>query len=200
MPEPERAPLQSLPLQPLREVLLAHSRRWLTLDPQRHAGLLARCGDGGSPLAVSCLRAASDPPEVERIGVAARLQPGPRDAGPRVLCLTAGRLRIRSQLQVEADGSWRCQARALPEAATELPAPELLPSVQALAQAIAGLRARGQWLHGELRLDDAGWVADRWCELLPIPTAARQKLLELDAPQQRLRIVDTFLREKKIVS
>jgi Lon protease-like protein len=29
------------------------------------------------------------------------------------------------------------------------------------------------------RLDDAGWVANRWCELLPVPLAAKQKLMAL---------------------
>ena len=49
------------------------------------------------------------------------------------------------------------------------------------------------------RLDDAGWVANRWCELLPVSMAARQKLMELDDPVIRLSLVDGFLRDKKVV-
>ena len=37
------------------------------------------------------------------------------------------------------------------------------------------------------RFDDAGWVANRWCEILPIPLAAKQKLMELPDPVVRLR-------------
>ena len=29
------------------------------------------------------------------------------------------------------------------------------------------------------RLDDCGWVANRWCEILPISLGAKQKLMEL---------------------
>jgi Lon protease-like protein len=37
-----------------------------------------------------------------------------------------------------------------------------------------------------LQFDDAGWVANRWCEILPIPLKARQKLLELRGVSNRL--------------
>ncbi len=33
-----------------------------------------------------------------------------------------------------------------------------------------------------LRLDDAGCVANRWCELLPVPVPAKQKLMEREDP------------------
>jgi hypothetical protein len=50
-----------------------------------------------------------------------------------------------------------------------------------------------------MRFDDAGWVANRWCELLPISLAAKQKLMELDDPAVRLKLVDEFLRSKNVV-
>ena len=40
-------------------------------------------------------------------------------------------------------------------------------------------RARAPFLAAH-RFDDAGWVANRWCEILPIPLAAKQKLMELE--------------------
>jgi Lon protease-like protein len=49
------------------------------------------------------------------------------------------------------------------------------------------------------RLDDAGWVANRWCELLPVPLAAKQKLMALEDPVIRLSLVDGYLRDKKVV-
>ena len=39
------------------------------------------------------------------------------------------------------------------------------------------------------RWDDCGWVANRWCELLPMPPANRQRLMELDNPLLRLELV-----------
>jgi hypothetical protein len=49
------------------------------------------------------------------------------------------------------------------------------------------------------RFDDAAWVANRWCEILPISLAAKQKLMELSDGQMRLQLVDEFLRSKGVV-
>lgn len=48
-------------------------------------------------------------------------------------------------------------------------------------------------------LDEAGWVANRWCEILPIPLKARQKLLELVDAQSRLMVVHQYLKQHKIL-
>ena len=39
----------------------------------------------------------------------------------------------------------------------------------------------------ERHLDDAGWVAGRLAEILPLPPAHKQQCLELDDPIERLR-------------
>ncbi len=49
------------------------------------------------------------------------------------------------------------------------------------------------------RLDDASWVANRWCEILPVPLLAKQKLMELEDAQGRLAIVHQYLQQHKIV-
>jgi uncharacterized protein len=50
-----------------------------------------------------------------------------------------------------------------------------------------------------IQLDSASWVANRWCEILPIPLKARQKLLELDDAHSRLTIVHQYLLQHKIL-
>jgi hypothetical protein len=73
-------------------------------------------------------------------------------------------------------------------------------TVAALAEAIRKLADQDQHPFPEPHaLDDAGWVANRWCELLPVPLSAKQKLMELDDPVIRLSVVDGFLRDKKVV-
>jgi len=42
-------------------------------------------------------------------------------------------------------------------------------------------------------------VANRWCEILPISVAAKQRLMELQDPVSRLQLVDDFLRSKGVV-
>jgi hypothetical protein len=77
----------------------------------------------------------------------------------------------------------------------------MLATVTALAQAIAKLKAQDSLPFLEpFRLDDAGWVANRWCEILPISLAAKQKLMALESPSARLQIVDEYLRGKQVIS
>jgi Lon protease-like protein len=73
---------------------------------------------------------------------------------------------------------------------------------------IEDLNAKGQAEQGAAfvspfalpaQLGDAGWVANRWCEILPIPLKARQKLLELDDAQGRLAVVYQYLEQHNIV-
>ena len=49
-------------------------------------------------------------------------------------------------------------------------------------------------------LDSCAWVSNRLCEVLPVPLKAKQKLMELEDPQMRLRLVDEYLRGKGVVS
>jgi hypothetical protein len=51
----------------------------------------------------------------------------------------------------------------------------------------------------ELLLDSTCWVANRWCEILPISTLARQKLLELQDAHSRLAIVHQYLQQHGIL-
>lgn len=47
--------------------------------------------------------------------------------------------------------------------------------------------------------DDAVWVGYRLAEVLPIPLAARQKLLELEDSLARLEIIRAFLQQKGVI-
>ena len=49
------------------------------------------------------------------------------------------------------------------------------------------------------RFFDAGWLGMRYAEVLPIPIAARQKLLEMDDSIDRLEIIYRFLESKGLL-
>ena len=49
------------------------------------------------------------------------------------------------------------------------------------------------------RFDDATWVGNRLCELLPIPPSAKQKLMALTDGPTRLEIVLRYLKQHGIV-
>jgi Lon protease-like protein len=46
---------------------------------------------------------------------------------------------------------------------------------------------------------NAVWAGYRYCEVLPIPLAARQKLLELEDAISRLEIIQQFLQQRGLV-
>ena len=118
----------------------------------------------------------------------------------RVQCTGLGRFRREGPAWQRDDELWVCEARALPDDPSRLPAATMFDTVQALQRVIASLRAQGELPFAEpFRLDDAGWVANRWCELMPISLAARQKLMELEDPVIRLSLVDAYLRDKRVV-
>jgi Lon protease-like protein len=43
------------------------------------------------------------------------------------------------------------------------------------------------------QLNDCGWVANRWVELLDMPLIQKQRMLELDSPLVRLELVQDIL-------
>ena len=69
--------------------------------------------------------------------------------------------------------------------------------VKSLADAIATLSAQGaEPFLAPHRLDDAGWVANRWCEILPLPLEVKQRLMTLEDPVARLEVVDSLMRAR----
>lgn len=49
------------------------------------------------------------------------------------------------------------------------------------------------------RLDHAGWVANRWCEMLPIELEQKQALLEITSDEERILRVQAFLQQNGVL-
>lgn len=208
MTEPAPPLPDPLPLFPLRMVLFPGAMLGLKVFEARYLDLVSRCLRTGEPFGVPCLRDGAEagpnasPVQLETVGTLAWLeevdseQPGIL----RVRCRAGRRFRRIGDLDQRPDGLWLSKAELLAEDPPRQPGAAMQQAVSALQQAVASLDA--QDIHPflePLRYDDAGWVANRWCELLPLPLAAKQKLMELDDPTIRLSLVDAFLRDKKIV-
>jgi len=76
----------------------------------------------------------------------------------------------------------------------ELPVPEdlrtLAPLMQRLLHTLeTGAAAEDLPVQPPYRWDDCAWLANRWCELLPLPLAEKQRLLALDNPLLRLELI-----------
>ena len=54
-------------------------------------------------------------------------------------------------------------------------------------------------LQAPFRLDECGWVANRWAELLPLSTDEKLRLLVLDNPLLRLELIQDALHERGVL-
>ncbi|WP_310732330.1 LON peptidase substrate-binding domain-containing protein [Ideonella sp. A 288] len=201
--------MPALPLFPLKAVLFPGGLLRLKVFEARYLDLVSRCLRDREPFGVVCLRqggelqVGSDGSKVrfEGVGVLAHLlDVDAEQAGIlQVSCQGGQRFRLKTPRQ-RADGLWFADADLLVDDDPQPPSANLAPSVAALSNAIEALSGQGQHPFIEPHhLDDAGWVANRWCEILPISLAAKQKLMELDEPALRLQLVDDFLRGKGVV-
>lgn len=197
----------SLPLFPLQSVLFPDGLLHLKVFEARYLDLVSECLRTQSPFGVVCLRQggevqrAGETARFEEVGVTAELGEVDSDQPGILRVRCTGRRRFRVvQPQQQPDGMWRAQVRWLPDDARLAPSQDAIPTVRALANAIATLKQQGsEPFLAPYRFDEAGWVANRWCELLPISLAAKQKLMELDQPMVRLQLVDEFLKSKGVV-
>ena len=195
-----------LPLFPLQSVLFPGGLLGLKVFEARYLDLVGDCLRTQRPFGVVALRQGgevrgSGEVAFESVGCLAELieVDSPQPGILQVRCRGGSRFATDSVAQ-RADGLWVAQVRGLPDDPELLPTAELVGSAQGLAQAIAALQQQGAAPFLEpYRFDRAGWLANRWCELLPVPLAAKQKLMELDDPLVRLKLVDDFLRSKGVV-
>jgi len=178
----------------------------------RYLDMIGRCERAGAPFGVVALTQGS---EVR--------QPGTHEAfcsvgtlatithmekpQPGLMTIRASgtqRFRITSRDQLK-HGLWVADVERLPPDQSVRIPPDLQSTADALRKLIETLQQRtgdeAQLpLQGPWRLDDCGWVANRWCELLPLPTLMKQRLMELDNPLVRLELVGDVLSRTGIAS
>ena len=200
-----------LPLFPLRAVLFPGGLLSLKVFEARYLDLMGSCLRESRPFGVIGLRAGGEvhvgggddeDVQLEDTGTLADLIDLDSAAAGILQVRCRGTRRFsRGATSQRADGLWLTQPTLLDDDEAEVPAQQYLGTVRGLASAIATLKAQGAEPFLEPHLfDRAGWVANRWCEILPISLAAKQKLMELPDPQVRLQLVDEFLRSKRVVS
>lgn len=201
-----------LPLFPLNTVLFPGGVLPLKVFETRYIDMVRECMKHEMPFGIVRIKSGQEvgaAAEPEAVGCLANIaQWDMQDLGVLLLRTEGGeRFRIietrvlpdqRLEARVEmiaADGAG---------AATDMH----VDCAKALKVVIDDINLKGQAEHGEAfispfampaRFDDTGWVANRWCEILPIPLIARQKLLELENAQSRLAIVHQYLRQHKIL-
>ena len=114
-------------------------------------------------------------------------------------CRGGQRFKILERAQAP-NGAWSANIELMdadPE--IDIP-PELTPTSQALARLITSFEEQNvesddRPFLAPYRLNDCGWVANRWAELLNIPSAQKAHLLSMENPRLRLDLMQEMLEE-----
>lgn len=195
--------MAELPLFPLRTVLFPDGLLELKIFEARYLDLMSRCLRESIPFGVVALRAggearsaAGDVVQLYEVGTLAELIEVDSAQAGILLVRCRGRQRfIVGATRQERDGLWLAETTPIAGDPAVAPSPSHAKVVKSLADAIASLAAEGaQPFLAPHRLDDAGWVANRWCEILPLPLEVKQRLMTLEDPLARLEVVDSLMR------
>ena len=215
----ESLQLQSLPLFPLGTVLYPDGVLPLRIFEVRYLDMIGKCHKNGAPFGVVALTEGSEvrqlvatadaasPPSGDAfaheafndVGTLATITTLTRPQAGLIMvqCLGTQRIRITRREKLKY-GLWIGDVDLLaPDAAVEIP-PDLQVTANALGQIIQSLQAKGMQqeqlpFSKPYRLDECGWVANRWCELLQLPLELKQRLMALENPLVRLELVHDIL-------
>ena len=198
--------LSSLPLFPLNAVLFPDGVLALRVFEVRYLHMVRKCYETGAPFGVVGLhsggevrRAGAPQEQFHTVGTLAHIEQleAPQPALLHMLGQGGARFRIARQTLLP-HGLWIADVTLLmPDRPIPVP-DDLAPVSVALAQLLATLHLRDPTspsaiVPSSAQLDDCGWVANRWCELLPVPAELKQQLMELENPLVRLELVGDIL-------
>jgi Lon protease-like protein len=120
----------------------------------------------------------------------------------QVVCRGGARFQVESAMR-GANGLWSAEVE-LVEGDHDVRIPsELQGASDALDRVLASLHdvPQQRWpVQPPFRLDDCGWVANRWCELLPLPSQQKHNMLMLDNPVIRLELLHDVLDEHGLIT
>ncbi len=201
---------QRLPLFPLGTVLFPLGQLPLRIFEVRYLDMIGKCFRNKTPFGVVSLTQGS---EVRRPGEAEEFHPIGTTAQVdsletvqsgllMVRCTGGERFRIEHSEQLP-HGLWTASVLPIaPDQKVPVP-PDLAGTAHALERLLETLSQREeapQFLARgtQLQLDDCGWVSNRWCELLPLAPATKQRLMALDNPLVRLELVSDILTKSGI--
>jgi Lon protease-like protein len=204
-----------LPLFPLNAVLFPDGVLPLKVFETRYIDMVRDCMRRQAPFGVVLIKSgqevagANAAAEPEAVGCLAHIESWDAEQLGVLLLRTQGGQRFRI-LESRSCKDLHLEARValLPPAAPASIAAQYQACADTLAIVISDINRQCEEKSGadfaspfpeRLQLDNAGWVADRWSEILQIPLQARQKLLELDDPHTRLQIIHQYLQQHRII-
>lgn len=202
--------LFALPLFPLASVLFPGGLLPLRIFEVRYLDMIGKVHKAGAPFGVVSLTQGAEVrvagAEAERfagVGTLATIREfdAPQAGLLQIECVGTQRFKVLGSA-LQKHGLWTAEVEALPDDVALAVPDDLQHTADALRRLIDTLEQRRD-AEGKdgIRLPmsppyhfaDCGWVANRWCELLPLPPAVKQRLMELDSPLMRLELVSDLL-------
>lgn len=206
--------LQSVPLFPLDTVLFPGGYLPLQIFEVRYLDMIGKCFNAGAPFGVVTLNRGGEVRQADGdqhadeifhpIGTLARITNLSRPQPGLMLIQCTGRQRfLVKHHELLKHGLWVADVVVLPDDLPVLIPPDLQPVSQALLRVIDALHAQDidptqMPIHQPYQLGDCAWVANRWCELLPMQQELRHRLMALDNPLVRLELVSDLLERNGI--
>ncbi len=213
--------LRSLPLFPLSTVLFPGGYLPLQIFEPRYLDMVGKCHQTGEPFGIvtfrhgsNISRSVSNRPigadfsqevfhatgTLAHIGELSCPNPGLL----LIACTGLRRFRVL-QHQLLDHGLWVAHVQAMPDDQTVKIPPDLQQIAKTLERVIKTLLLQGtppdqMPVQPPYLLDDCAWVANRWCELLPVKLELKQQLMALDNPLVRLELVSDLLDRNGISS
>ena len=204
-----------LPLFPLGSVLYPGGLLPLQIFEVRYLDMIRRRHEAGEPFGVVCLsqgsevrrRAASGsaagdgfaPEAFFPLGTLARIDDLQRPQPGLMLIRCTGTQRFRVlRSEQQKFGLWVGDVELIADDAA-VPVPGDLAFTREALQALVRNIEHSFELNDEAgaelpllkpyRWDDCGWLANRWCEMLPLNPALKHRFMALDSPVLRLELV-----------
>jgi Lon protease-like protein len=194
---------------PLGTVLFPGGLLPLRIFEVRYLDMIGKCRKADAPFGVVSLtsgsevrKAGADAESFAAIGTLAMIREfeSPQSGLLQIECVGTQRFRVRDT-ELQKHGLWVAEVEAVADdVALEIP-DDLKHTATALQRLIDTIEERRREQGGSVRLpigmpyllDDCGWVANRWCELVPMQLELKQRLMELDSPLMRLELVSDLL-------
>jgi Lon protease-like protein len=211
--------LQSLPLFPLNTVLFPGGYLPLQIFEVRYLDMVGKCFKTDAPFGVVTLNKGSEVRQAPSnaaggnsfagemffpVGTLARIthMRQPQSDLMLIQCVGSQRFEV-SKHELLKHGLWVAHVTMLDQDQRVNIPEDLLPVAKTLERVIKTLLDQGTLpdqmpVQTPYQFDDCAWVANRWCELLPVPSEIKNQLMSLDNPLVRLELVSDMLERTGI--
>jgi Lon protease-like protein len=179
----------------------------------RYLDMIGKCHRAGTPFGVVGLTqgaevrvAGAEAEQFAGIGTVAHIRSfeSPQSGLMEIECVGGSRFRVLGS-ELHRHGLWTAEVELVDEDIALAIPDDLQHTGEALQRLLRTLQERQRQqaeatgtaprlpIAEPFRFDDCGWVANRWCELLPLQPELKQRLMELGSPLMRLELVSDLL-------